>query len=49
MRRLLGSWATCGAPNRPSTENKGKLSLFSGRSATARQLGDLRQAKKRTI
>jgi hypothetical protein len=36
---------TTRAPNRPSTENADKLSAFSGRSATARQLGDLRRAQ----
>jgi hypothetical protein len=49
MLRPRGSWATCGAPNRPSTEKGAKFAPFSGHHATARQLGDLRQAKKRTI
>jgi hypothetical protein len=35
------------APHRPSTEKVVKLTTFSGHHATARQLGDLRQAKTR--
>jgi len=35
-------------PNQPSTEKEVKLTSFLGHSATARQLGDLRQAKKWT-
>jgi hypothetical protein len=33
-----GIWATCGAPNRPSTEKGAKFAPFSGHHATARQL-----------
>jgi len=47
--RPRGSWATCGAPNRPSTENGVKLTPLSGSHTPPRQLGDLRQAKKGTI
>ena len=46
LMRPRSSWATCGAPNRPSTENGEKFSPFSGSNATARQLGDLRQPEK---
>ena len=43
--RRLGDLMLKLAPHRPSTEKAENLSAFSGHQTTARQVGDLRQAK----
>ena len=52
ISRLLGSWATCGAPNRPSTEKSGhgeKFSPWSGSHATSRYVASLHGVSYRTV